>query len=188
MILVVKRHGSNTIVGQEFTLVQHLLQDSHQSLLGTQSQQLSITTTGNLDVGNVSLRNLGPVLDEPVHSLLETGESFDDVGFQCQGGVQGYETDHGPNRELLRVTSAPCDGVIVESVLLVPERHLFVATSATGERHGVGDEQEVFEELGRNVLVGGVVLGQFESNVQHVQGKEGHPGGAVGLSEGSSGR
>ena len=72
--------------------------------------------------------------------------------------------------------------VVVEAVFLVPK-----AGAALGV-HGVGDGDEVLEELGGHVLGGRVVAGQFERDGQHRRAIEGHPGRAVRLLEVAAGR
>ena len=54
--------------------------------------------------------------------------------------------------------------VVVEAVLLVPEAR------AAERVHGVGDRDEVLEELGGDVLVGGIVPRQLERHGQHRRG------------------
>lgn len=183
---MIERERSDSIVGQELGLVEHLFENLDESVLASEGEQLSVGPTRGLDAGNVSSRNVGSVLDEPVHSFLEAGESLDHLGLERERSVERDESDHGSNRDLLRVAGAPGDGVVVEPVLLVPKRHLFV--SGGGEGHGVGNVQEVLEELGGNVLVGRVVLGELERNVQHVQTEECHPSGPVGLTQSTTGR
>lgn len=96
------------------------------------------------DVGNVSGRDILPVFDKPVHSLFETRESLDVSWLEDEGGVKRHETDERPDRQLLRVTEAPLNGIIVEPVLFIPEGQWVVAASVG---HGVRDEQEVLKEL-----------------------------------------
>src|SRR2546422_3117849 len=47
--------------------------------------------------------------------------------------------------------------------------------------HGVGDVDEVLEELGRDVFVRRILPGQLERDREHVQAVHTHPRGAVGL-------
>src|SRR5205814_3173962 len=47
----------------------------------------------------------------------------------------------------------------------------------------IGDENKVFQKFDCQILIHRIVLRQFESNSQHVQTVEGHPGGAVCLLE-----
>jgi hypothetical protein len=53
--------------------------------------------------------------------------------------------------------------VVVEAVLLVPQ-----AVAAAAHVHGVGDVEEVLEELGGDVLVDRVVRRQLERDLEHV--------------------
>ena len=67
--------------------------------------------------------------------------------------------------------------VVVELVVLVPEPHALLADAVDRG----GDRQEVLEELGRDVLVDGIVQRQLERDAQHVQAVHRHPARAVGL-------
>ena len=69
--------------------------------------------------------------------------------------------------------------VVVELVLLVPQADAGFADVG----HGLGDVQEVLEELGGDVLVDGVVQGKLERDAHEVQAVHRHPAGAVGLVE-----
>ena len=77
------------MLAEELIFIKHLLQDADQTLLTCQGQQPSLTTTfhyrstdtsaleANLaklhtfHVSHVTLGELRPVLDEPLHTLLE---------------------------------------------------------------------------------------------------------------------
>ena len=72
--------------------------------------------------------------------------------------------------------------IVVEAVFLVPE-----PVTAEGV-DGIGDVDEVLEELGGDVLVGGAVQGQFDGHGEHEQAVGSHPCGAVGLVEVPSAR
>jgi hypothetical protein len=63
------------------------------------------------------------------------------------------------------------------------ERSLVPKPGAPEPVHGVRDRHEVLEELGGNVLVGGIPLGQLERHREHGAAVESHPGGAVCLLE-----
>ena len=54
--------------------------------------------------------------------------------------------------------------------------------------HGLGDVQEVLEELGGDVLVDGVVQRQLERDAHQVQAVHRHPARAVGLVDVPAGR
>ena len=95
-------------------------------------------------VGNVTLRDLGAILDEPLHALLEAGELLERRRLERKGRVERDKPDERADRELLDRAGAPGDGVKVEALLVVPERDLAVAIVVG---HRVRDEQEVLEKL-----------------------------------------
>ena len=74
--------------------------------------------------------------------------------------------------------------VVEELVGLVPQPDVLAADVG----HRLGDVEEVLEELGRDVLVGVVVLGELERDPHQVQAVHRHPGGAVGLVDEAAGR
>ena len=59
--------------------------------------------------------------------------------------------------------------------------------SSPGPVHGRGDVVEVLDELEDHVLVGGVVGGELDRELQHVLAEQGHPGRAVRLLEVAAG-
>ena len=71
------------------------------------------------------------------------------------------------------------ESVVEEPVPLVPELDSLAAHVV----HRVRDVDEVLEELRRQVLVGGIVLGELEGDGEHVQAVHPDPCGAVGLLE-----
>src|SRR5207245_9197199 len=83
--------------------------------------------------------------------------------------------------EAVRSAAGQVEHVVVEAVLLVPQ--LDPGDVVQGAR----DVDEVLEELGGDVLVGGVVPGELERDRQHVEAVHAHPGGAVGLFDVASG-
>ena len=69
--------------------------------------------------------------------------------------------------------------IVVEAFVFVPEVGAFLS----GHVQGGGDVEEVHEELPAEGLVGDVLTGQFKGDEEHVEGKHGHPAGAVALHE-----
>jgi hypothetical protein len=57
----------------------------------------------------------------------------------------------------------------------------------SSERHGVTNEDEVLEELGRNVFVRPPVFSQLKGNVEHAQTVESHPARTVSLLQSAPG-
>ena len=75
------------------------------------------------------------------------------------------------------------DLVVVKPVLLVPQ------PGAAESVHGVGDRDEMLEELRGHVFVGGIgFAGKFQGHGEHGRAIERHPGCAVGLLEHPAGR
>ena len=164
-----------------------------------------------LDVGNVPCRDIRSVLNEPVHSLFEPWESLDISWLENQCRVKRHETNKRPDGQLLRVAEAPLNGVVVETVLFVPERQ-GVITARVG--HRIRDEQEVLEELTDqwdaparerlehtleamssyvglclassramlNLMIS-TSLDGAQTCDSHVETEEGHPGSSIRLSE-----
>jgi len=56
------------------------------------------------------------------------------------------------------------------------------------EGHRIGDEDEMLEELAGDIFVDRVVLGEFESDVEHRETEESHPSSSIGLTHRSSSR
>lgn len=104
------------------------------------------------------------MLEEPVHARLEAREALQGARLEGERGVERHEADQAVDWQLSRRPGTPGDDVAEEAFVLVPERLVVVA--GTAEVHRVGDEEEVLEELGGNVLVDVVVLGELEGDVQ----------------------
>jgi hypothetical protein len=47
--------------------------------------------------------------------------------------------------------------------------------------HGIADRYKVLKEFAGKVLVDAIVQGKLQSDLEHEETVEGHPGGAVGL-------
>ena len=112
-----------------------------------------------LHVGHVSLSQVRSVVDEPLHSLLESGEAVDGRRFENESGIQRNESNQAAHRKLHRVPVIELDRIIVHAILLAPQAELILALPT--ECHRVGDKYEMLEELRRDVLVRGVVLREF---------------------------
>ena len=121
------------------------------------------------------------VFEEPLEAFVEAGQRPDGFLLEHLNRDQRQQADEGARFQAKHAV-VMLDLVVVKAVGVVPK-----AGAAEGV-HGVGDLDEVLEELGGHVLVGGVgaraVAGQFERDAQHGQAIEGHPGGAVGLLQG----
>ena len=109
VILVVARERSNTVVTEELFLVEHSVKDSTKTVFTGESEKSSITFTTERHVGNVSLRDVVSVRDEPFHTLAESWELFHGGRFESEGGVERDETDKTANGDGLAVLRSPRD-------------------------------------------------------------------------------
>ena len=97
-------------------------------------------------------------------------------------GAQREEPDHRSHLEPRGAAVGQPQQVVVEAILLVPHA---VRPGPVDRR---GDVVEVLHELEDHVLVGRVVRGELERELQHVLAEEGHPRRAVRLFEVAAGR
>jgi len=109
VILVVARERSNTVVTEELFLVEHSVKDSTKTVFTRESEKSSITFTTERHVGNVSLRDVVSVRDEPFHALAESGELLHGGRFESEGSVERDETDKTANGDGLAVLRSPRD-------------------------------------------------------------------------------
>lgn len=173
------------MVAEELVLVKHALEDLLQPILANDREQDSIALSTLADTGHISLSQITAVLDEPVNALLEGWKLVDELRLECDGRIQRNETDERPNGQLLDVGTAPGNGIVVEAIFLVPQRLFFLVAGA--ESHRIADEDEVLEELGRNILINASVFGQLQGDVEHAKTVEGHPASAVCLLKDTAG-
>ena len=111
---------------------------------------------------------------EPAEVAGEVGQAVQRGLAQRRRGAQRQQADHRPHPQRNPLAGVEGQDVVVEAVLLVPQAPVV---------DGGGDVGEVLEELGGQVLVGVVVLGEHQGDLQQVQAVHGHPDGAVGLLE-----
>lgn len=84
-------------------------------------------------------------LEEPFEATFESGELFESFGFEDHDGEKGDESDEGFDGESFLPWATPIDSVVVESIILVPERDSVAGLRV--KRQSIGDEQKVFKEL-----------------------------------------
>ena len=126
---------------------------------------------------------VGAVVDEPLHAALETRQLLERRGSRVSTANSGISPTMRAHLERDRAAVGQVEHVVEEAVLFVPQPVAVVAHVV----HGLGDVEEVLEELAGDVLVGGVVARQFQRDGQHVQAVHGHPAGAVGLLDDAAG-
>ena len=114
----------------------------------------------------------------------QPGKARDDIGLDHRRRAKRQQADQRPHLQAHRPAVGQPQQVVEEPVLLVP--HLVVMLAATV--HGVGDPQEVLDELEGDLLVDRVGLGQDEGDLQHALAVERHPRRAVRLLQRAAGR
>ena len=134
----------------------------------------AVTVAVGLHVGDVA-GEVFAVFEEPFEAFGEAGEFVKSFFFKNFGGEEGNEADQRADAEGDIFAGFRAEVVVVEAILFVPE-----AGAAEGVG-GIHDGDEVLEEFGGYVFVGGVVGGEFNGDGEHGGAVEGHPGGAVGL-------
>ena len=184
VFLVELGQRSDTVRRKELLFVEHVLQDRLEAGLVDQRKQQTIILAADLHVGDVAACNIVAVLQEPLQALLEVGEPVNDLRLKCECSEQRDQTNQRADLHLVSPGTAPRNGVVVEAVLLVPERLGLISCAV---RHGVRDGDEVLEELGCHILVNAAVLGQLQADVQHAKAVEAHPAGCVSLLESTAG-
>ncbi len=119
------------------------------------------------------------VVQEPVQPALEVRQLVQHLRLQGFHGEKRNQPDHRPQPLHQSAAVGQVQHVVIELVLLVPQAD----ARARDIRHGLGDAQEVLEELGGDVLVDVIVQRQLQGDAQHVEREHRHPAGGVGLVE-----
>ena len=170
------RNRSDPERGEKLAFVEQVAEHATEALLGGDGQQsVSMSHFGRLlfHAGGDGVQ-IFPVLQKPVHSLAKRGQSVDHRAVDDLNGDQRQQSDQGPDLQG-NETVVDVQMIIVKPVFFIPE------AGAVDGVDGVGDGDEVFEELGGDVLVGRVLAGQLQGHGEHGGAEKGHPGRAVGL-------
>lgn len=83
--------------------------------------------------------------EEPFKTTFESGKFLESVGFEDHDGEEGDESNEGFNGESFLPWTTPIDCVVIESIIVVPERDSVARLGV--KRQGIGDEQKVLKEL-----------------------------------------
>ena len=127
----------------------------------------------------ISAASSGRCLSSHFSRRVKVGQPLEQVGLERFDGKERDQADHRPHAQRDGAAIAGDQLVVVELILLVPERRSVFAHVV----HRVGDAQEMLEELAGDVLVDRVVDRELECDAQEVQAVHRHPGGGVGLVE-----
>ena len=167
---------SNAVRRKELALVQHILQDLAELILGRNGKQAALTHARRPHAGHIA-DEVRPIVDEPLQPPFEARQPLQQLRLQGFHGEQRNQPDHGTNLHWkMRAVRQP-QHVVEEAVLLVPQSRAILAAMA----HRMRDVDEVLPEFARHVFVGPVFLGQLERNGQEIERVHGHPARAVGL-------
>ena len=112
------------------------------------------------------------MLEKPAVVLGEPGHALEHLVGERRGRRDGQHTHK--RLHLQRDTGATIEQqeVIVEAIVVVPKTTLV---------EGRSNVREVFEELRRHVLVCGVLFGEDDRDLQHVEAVQRHPRRAIRL-------
>src|SRR2546425_3942748 len=178
MIQVITRQSADSAGGEEFGFVEHAREDALQLLAVDERQQAADAARRPLRHFDV-LRDIGMIVDEPLHAALEAGKTIHNFGFERLDGEQRDQPHHRTDLQEVLLAMGETKDVIVEAVLCVPQRNAIPSHVV----HRVGDVDKVLEEFAGDILVGGILLCKLERNRKHIQAIHAHPTRAVGLLE-----
>ncbi len=128
-----------------------------------------------MDVGN----QVGVLRPEAGDALHGRRILLDDRAREYADRGQRQQPDHRAHLDALGVAIGQDQYIVEKALLFVPHLILLLAHAV----HGAGNPQEVLDELVDELLIVGVMLGEFGRHREHVQTEKGHPRGAVGLFE-----
>src|SRR5260370_20442860 len=90
-----------------------------------------------------------PVVDEPLHAALETGQLIDEIGFQDANGKQGNQANHRAHPERQFHSIIAMQYIAIETVLLIPEFDAVCPHII----HGMSNVDEMLKELAGNIAI-----------------------------------
>ena len=88
-------------------------------------------------------------MQEPTQSFGKFGQLLEHAGIQHLDDKERNETNHRPHAQRHAASTGHAKDVVIEFVALVPEANAVT----THVRHGLGNVEEMLEELGRDVFV-----------------------------------
>ena len=175
MVAVMGREGADSVGPEELVPIQEPPQDGFQALLRDDGQQTELAVARRAHAGHVSAQ-IRPVVDEPLQPLEKARHLRHPLRLQRQHGEERDQTHHRAHLQLHPLPIRQMQHVVIERVLLVPE--IGVPAEVI---HGIGNINEMLEELGGHVLVHRIGLRQFKGDGQHAEAVHRHPAGAIRL-------
>ena len=117
------------------------------------------------------------MMQQPFEPLAKARQLLQQLGFQRLDGEQRNQAHHRADAQTDALVVRPVEHIVVELVLFIPQ----AGTVGDHAAHGVGNAQEVLEELGGDVFVHMIVLRELQGDAHQIERIHGHPAGAVGL-------
>ena len=124
------------------------------------------------------------MIEKPVQPPREFRQPRHHLAVEHLDREERDQPDHRAHLQRHRLIARQLEHVVVEFVGFVPQPDGIAADLG----HRLGDQQEMLEELGGDVLVDMVGRRQFERDPHQVERVHRHPGGAVRLVDVSAGR
>jgi hypothetical protein len=128
--------------------VEHALEEALHAAAADQGEQAAVAEAGLVPARDQG-GEVGAIVEVPLEALGEAREGAQEVGFDGLDGEQGDEADQRAELEALGAAVGEVEDVVEEFVVGVPQADALAAEVV----HGVGDGEEVLEELAGDVLV-----------------------------------
>jgi len=125
---------------------------------------MALAAAGILPAGN-ELGQVGTILEQPLEPVGELGHFQQHLRVERFHGEERDQADHGTDFQRQALAIGQVEDVVVKFVLLVPQANALVADIV----HGLGDLEEMLEELGGDVLVYIIVQRQFQRDAHEVE-------------------
>src|SRR5262249_30605184 len=151
------RQAADAELRQELPLIQKTSKQPFHPATAQQRQEAPLAKTG-LSPARDQRGELWPVLEKPSKPRFELRYAGEQLGLEDLDRKERDEANDRPHSQRDRLAIGEPEQVIVEAVLFIPE----AATFPNAAEHSARDVEKVLEEFAGDVLVNGIVPGQFE--------------------------
>ena len=148
------RYGTQAVGRKKLRLIKHVAKRALQPLARWDRHDAVLMMRALLAEGD-EFRQIGPVLDEPLHPLRKAGQLLNLLFLQHLDGDQRQEADERTCAQRSGLTVQP-ELVVVETVAFIPE------PGAAEVVDRIRDVDVVFEELRCHVFIHGIFLSQLQ--------------------------
>src|SRR5713101_9103802 len=171
---------AQTMRRKKLPLIERVAKHPLQTLTGGDSEEVVAMPAAATVVheGHAS-SEVGPILEEPLHALLEVGEAIDHFSLQDFRREQWNQPHHRADAQG-HVLPIEEQLIVIKTVRLAPQ------AVPPQPVHRIRNGDEVFEEFRGHVVVGRFVARQLKRNGEHGRAKKSHPSSAIGLLQASS--